>query len=112
MAEKKKTTKKHADVEVIEREDSVKRREPKTKKLPVTLKSGQEIEIEILTNQDDWSFAAVRAMEQQNFATLVGCILTKTSLWYLDRIATVPDYEIVTDAVSDYFNKSRADIEG
>lgn len=114
MAEKKKkkTTKEHADVEIIEREDSVKRREPKTKKLPVTLNSGQEIEIEILANQDDWSFGAVQAMEQENYATLVGSILTKASRWQLNNVATVADFRIVSDAISGYLSEMRADIEG
>lgn len=112
MAEKKKAKKEHADVEVIEREDSVKRREPETKKLPVTLNSGQEIEIEILANQDDWSFGAVQAMEQENYATLVGSILTKASRWQLNNVATVADFRIVSDAISGYLSEMRADIEG
>ncbi|MCT1819359.1 hypothetical protein M3B96_10455 [Corynebacterium propinquum] len=116
MAEKKKATKKatkeHADVEIIERKDSVERREPETKKLPVTLTSGQEIEIEILANQDDWAFGAVQAMEQENYATLVGSILTKASRWQLNNVATVADFRTVSDAISQYLAEMRSDIEG
>ncbi|WP_455005666.1 hypothetical protein [Corynebacterium propinquum] len=112
MAEKKKKTKEHADVEIIERKDSVERREPETKKLPVTLTSGQDIEIEILANQDDWAFGAVQAMEQENYATLVGSILTKASRWQLNNVATVADFRIVSDAISQYLAEMRSDIEG
>lgn len=105
MAEKKKTTKKHADVEVVEA------KEPKTKKIPVTLASGREIEIEILADQNDWSFGALEAMEQEHHGTLLSCIMTKASSMQLKSMGTLEDLRMVVEIVSNYFNDGRTVIE-
>lgn len=72
-----------------------------TVEIEVTLANGQPLTLEVIKDQNDWSYSAVEAMAEMNYAVLVNAILTPTSKLKLKMAgARVRDFEVITDKVS------------
>lgn len=83
-----------------------------TVEIEVTLANGQPLTLEVIKDQNDWSYSAVEAMAEMNYAVLVNAILTPTSKLKLKMAgARVRDFEVITDKVSSAIGVIKAELD-
>lgn len=80
----------------------------KTIEVEATLANGNVVTLDVIRDQNNWSYKAVEAFEEMNYAVLVNAILTKPSKMKLEMLgATVRDFKAVTAAVETVFRDMR-----
>lgn len=83
-----------------------------TVEIEVTLSNGVPLTLDVIRDQGDWSYSAVEAMAEMNYAVLVNAILTPASKLKLKMAgARVRDFEVITDKVSSAIGVIKAELD-